>query len=135
MGPFDNCPEIGTEAAIPGPPGPQGDPGPPGPKGDPGENAMNLWANVAGDGTLQSGTAAAASRGVEGFYFVTFDRDVSGCSPVASVGLTEGIGPTQPDAVANTFTSSTLFPNEVRVATYVKGEGQKDSSFHLIVAC
>jgi hypothetical protein len=45
-----------------------------------------LFANVAGDGTLLSGTATSVSHGGTGIYFINFGTDVSVCAGVATGG-------------------------------------------------
>jgi hypothetical protein len=83
-----------------GPPGPAGAPGAPGPagangapgvngaKGDAGPPATRLWAVINADGTVArgSGVGTGTVRENTGVYDVFFNRNVSGCAYVASLG-------------------------------------------------
>lgn len=89
------CSIPGSLSAVgcPGPVGPRGANGAPGARGAPGvagapgKPATALWAVVNANGTLARGShvasAAALSPGIDE---VVFDRDVTGCAYVASVG-------------------------------------------------
>lgn len=78
----------GLDAAeLKGATGPAGPAGPAGPQGEPGAAATKLFAAVDSDGTLgkNSGAVSATNTGT-GFYNVVFDRDISGCVYIATVG-------------------------------------------------
>jgi hypothetical protein len=79
-----------------GPPGPAGPAGPQGPAGSrgangangtPGQNATALWAVVNANGTIArgSGTVSATNLGT-GVYQVVFNRDITNCAFVGSLG-------------------------------------------------
>ena len=77
--------------------GPQGAPGPQGPAGPRGANGANgangapataLWAVINSDGTIarSSGVVSAAGTGGAGQYQVIFNRNVTNCAYVGSLG-------------------------------------------------
>lgn len=116
--------------------GPQG---PPGPKGDPGQNAVSLWAVVDDEANLVHGSGVVGITGPglhgPGQTWVEFDRDVSGCAAIATIGGTSGFSSTESEsAVAvHTFTNPDLV-DRVAVQTYFEG-GAFTFGFHLVVAC
>jgi hypothetical protein len=64
---------------------------PPGPKGDPGAPATELHGTVTAAGVLANGGGVTAvSAGSDGSYTVTFDRDVTKCAVIATIGDTDG---------------------------------------------
>jgi Collagen triple helix repeat (20 copies) len=87
------------ERGLAGPAGPKGDTGaqgaqgpagPAGPPGPPGSGAIVLTAVVEANGTLVSGNGAVEvghpnTENLRGWYYVLFNRDVSGCAGVASL--------------------------------------------------
>lgn len=142
-----------------GPPGPTGDTGPKGdtgdtgPKGDPGQAATKLFAKVTATGELVYGSGATGvTRNWDGEYTVHFDRDLSNCVALATVGT--GL-PSAPDEVRhqNSVLASvggnhrrgpdgpvfvTRDPSSVLVATTwnLRGEHHpQDMGFHLAVFC
>ncbi len=67
---------------------PAGKEGPRGPKGDP---ATSLWAEVATDATLVRGSGVTGVKAISpGNYTVDFNRDISGCSPQATLAVGQG---------------------------------------------
>jgi len=120
----------------PGPPGEQGIPGVPGVPGAPGEQGpagINLFANVASDGTLISGTAVSSLRFDVGEYEVTFDRDISDCAAVVTAGLVD------PDVVAG-YGQANLGANTAAGVRILQPSSPTpiafvDSAFHIIVVC
>jgi len=98
---------------------------------EPSQIGHELWAHVNSNGTLVRGNGVNYSgRFSTGYYYVSFNRDVSFCGYVA----------TTTDAYAGT--TGTLqgasygFPNEVTVYTIVGSTGARaDLPFHLVVTC
>lgn len=123
-------------AGMGSPPGPEGAPGPRGPEGEP---ATALWAVVNPDGSLSDGSGALESmnNGDSRFYAVRFDRDVSHCAAVASVGggpgydfSQEGIAsvyPVPPNPVGGT--------GLVQVSTHTIDGEPAQLAFHVAVFC
>lgn len=122
--------------------------GPTGPAGDPGADATALWAVVRSDGTLVRGSHVASTQRLEpmfltgfgptaagdGAYEVVFDRDVTGCAYVATLGL-GGLelaeGPRGGTFVAPRFQVAA----GVFVQTYDDAGADTDLGFHLAVFC
>jgi hypothetical protein len=129
-----------------GPQGPKGDTGPSGPagptgpkgdkgdKGDPGAPATSLWAVVTGsDGSLvRSSGATASSHITAGQYRVTFNRDVTACSYLATIGNPQA-GEPPPGAIITAL--RVLTTNAVYVATFDLAGTHADRNFHLAVFC
>jgi hypothetical protein len=107
----------------------------------PARPAAVLSAVVGINGNLVSGNGAVSARqlGADGWYLVTFDRDVSHCAFVGgagdypgdqyagpATGVTIGIGPSDTGDVTS-----------LSVGQYdtVLGRESFSSPFHLIVAC
>ena len=68
--------------------GPAGPAGPAGPKGD---SATGLWASVDSNGTLIRGQGVTSAEKIgSNAYQVVFDRNVTGCGYVATVGDSGG---------------------------------------------
>lgn len=110
--------------------------GPQGPKGDTGaagENATPYWAVVRGDGTLARGSHVTSAGTAEGAYEVIFDRDVTGCAYVATVGLAGSESSAAP-AVA-TVVGRSEEPNGVYVVTTLLNGDPSTEGFHLMVSC
>jgi hypothetical protein len=64
---------------------------PKGEKGDKGDPATSLHGTVGGDGALMFGSGVTSVvPGPPGEYAVTFDRDVTRCTVVATVATTDG---------------------------------------------
>ncbi len=70
-----------------GPAGPTGPTGATGPAGPAGSSGNALFADVAGDGTLLSGTPGTRVEfAPPGIYYIHFATDVSACAGVATAG-------------------------------------------------
>jgi hypothetical protein len=67
-----------------GAPGAGGPAGANGAAGSPGASAVNLWARVAADGTLQAGSGVVAVTGTDP-YEVQFNREITKCGATATV--------------------------------------------------
>lgn len=116
-----------------GPTGPNGATGPVGPTGSNGADAISLWAVIARDGSIaRSSGATGSQRLVEGTYEVTFNRDVTQCAYVASVGFADS---TSPIIGMIGVRQSGGNPNGVIVETYDPIARHFDNHFHLIVGC
>jgi hypothetical protein len=94
------------------------------------EKATSFAKVDANGGTLAARGVTSTSRTSPGDYLVVFDRDISGCAPVASIREVLGtefrglIGTYQPEA------------NTVRVVTLNRnGERRNGNGFNLIVVC
>jgi len=128
-----------NQIGLQGPPGPKGDQGEPGAPGSPGQDAVRLWAVVDGEADLVHGNGVVGVTGPglhgPGQTWVQFDRDVSGCAAVATVGGTSGFSSTESEAAVSvhTFTNPDLV-DRVAVQTYFEGSGFA-FGFHLVVAC
>lgn len=128
------------KAGIRGPAGPQGAAGASGQPGPQGAPATTLWAAVSNIGTL------AASSGVTNlisaypstgyWYTITFDRDVSKCARVATLGVL-GIGGPGPDEPGEIFTRPGIDsnPDSITVYTYNATGEHSYRSFNLAVFC
>jgi hypothetical protein len=124
--------------------------GPAGPAGPAGTDATARWAVVEADGTLQRGSHVVSTQKLpllalatataitptaigDGAYEVIFDRDVTNCAYLATLG-TGDLGIEEPRGgitVAPRFQQ----PNGVFVATYDETLGSTDLPFHLAVFC
>lgn len=97
-----------------------------------------LSAVVNTDGTLARGSGAVSSSqtGTDGYYDVTFNRDVSGCTYTASGGTATSNGILD-DAVIFTVSPGYSTSSSVAVLEYdaILGYDSYSSGFHLIVAC
>jgi hypothetical protein len=134
-----------NQTGPPGPVGPKGDPGdqgppgPEGPPGEPGQDAASLWAIVDDQANLLHGSGAIEVTGPglhgPGQTWVQFDRDVSACAAVASVGTTSVFpSAASVSAVAvHTFTNPNL-ADTVAVQTYANGFAFA-LGCHVMVAC
>jgi hypothetical protein len=106
--------------------------------GPTGSAGVSLFANIDEDGTLLSGTATASERIGAGHYMVTFDRDVTGCAPVATSGKVPGSEDGVPLATFLVHNKDTSNPNNVEVYLLVPYQGTalaESAAFHLVVAC
>jgi hypothetical protein len=117
--------------------GPQGLPGPPGAQGAPGApgaSATALWAVINGlDGTLARGSGVTTSGTIGvGEYVVDFNRNVSGCAYVASLGAVDTYGGQGYGGI--TVARRPLDPNGVYIRTD-DNNGTAFRSFHLAVFC
>jgi hypothetical protein len=117
--------------------GDRGDAGPAGPRGaagTPGLNAASLFAAVAAAGTISasSGVVGAVTHTAStGIYAITFDRDVSECAFLATIGSRNGGLPGDPEIAASNQTGS---PEQVVVETFL-GSTATDRSFNVAVLC
>jgi hypothetical protein len=113
--------------------GPKGDKGAPGADGADGADATALWAVIGDDGTTARGSHVTSStRNNDGFYTVTFDRDVSGCAFVPAIGGTDDSVPKALIGAARTPSNA----NAVNIDTFAFDTGLfQSNSFHLAVFC
>ena len=101
-----------------------------------GAPATAIWAAVASDATLVSGSGVVGTSGNNGSYVVVLDRQVAGCAPVVSVG-----GSVFSDAhgFASSATEPVSHPTWVFVDTFGRNaEGtwsQQGQPFNLAVFC
>ena len=126
-------------AGSPGPAGPAGVAGPAGPAGAAGQPATALWAVVDIGGALVHGSHTTAVTklfpGVTaGAYEVTFDRDVTNCALLATLGRTDSqsFNP-DPGEIGTAYRNGN--PNAVFVKTRDSTGAAVDESFHLAVFC
>ncbi len=126
----------------PGPPGPPGRTGPTGPtgpagpkgeKGEAGQAASALWAVVNSSGSIarSNGTTSAGRTGT-GNYEVIFNRDVSGCGYVASLGNPSAGGIAAGQIGVSPRSGNA---NGVAVSTRDTAGAAADRSFYLLVFC
>ena len=78
------------------------------------------------------GAGDPASKIDTGIYQVIFNRDVTACAYVASVGAIAAGGPAQGQATTASMPGNV---NGVRVRTENDGNVAADKPFHLIVSC
>ena len=116
--------------------GPKGDKGEPGEDGQDGadgadgQDAIALWAVITDTGATRRGSHVTSSvRNSNGFYTVTFDRNVSTCAYAVTLG-DENV-PHGETGVARTPDT----PNAVNVDTFNSSGAFADAEFQLIVAC
>jgi hypothetical protein len=135
--------QVRPDAGPAGPaglPGANGAPGAPGAKGDKGDKgdagapATKLWAVINTNGTVArgSGIGTGTLREDTGIYDVFFDRDVSGCAYIASLGGPDGGTP-----LAGTVGATNLFgsPKGLFVVTRNTAGTNASQPFHLAVFC
>jgi hypothetical protein len=122
-----------------GPAGAAGAAGPTGPAGAPGQSATALWAVVAIGGALVHGSHVTAvtklfSGTFAGAYQVTFDRDVTSCALLATLGRTDDqpVDP-NPGEIGTAYRNGNA--DAVFVKTYDSAGAAADASFHLAVFC
>ncbi len=137
---------VGAQGAQ-GPPGAPGASGAPGAQGLAGTSPVTRFARVNDSGTLIAGSpGTSAVRAGLGRYNVTFDRDVSNCTVVASAGAVDtSITSIEMDASADPGIFDGLPANTVRVTIYNAGQGAsvtpnpagdlRDGPSHLLVFC
>jgi hypothetical protein len=122
------------------PKGAKGDRGDAGPRGETGAtgltgaNATSLFAVVAANGTVSASSGvvgAVAHTSSTGIYVVTFNRDVSQCAFLATIGSRNGGLPGDPQIAASNQTGS---PEQVVVETFI-GTAATDRSFNVAVLC
>ncbi len=118
---------------LAGPAGPTGPTGPAGPAGPAGAGATGLWAAVNSSGSFARsvGTTSAGRLGT-GSYEVIFNKDVSGCGYVATLGNATTDTPGSGEiSVAPRKNNA----NGVRVQTFSDTGTATDESFFLAVFC
>lgn len=96
--------------------------------------AKPRWARVAETGTpAQVSGVAAVARTAVGTYTVKFDRNVSTCAVLASIGA---VGTTPPPArhTVSTWTAPTD-PSVVNVRTVDQAGAEADTPFHITALC
>jgi hypothetical protein len=117
--------------------GDRGDAGPTGLRGaagTPGLDATSLFAAVAANGTISTSDGvlgAVTHTASTGIYAITFNRDVSQCAFLATIGARNGGVPADPQISANNQTGS---PEQVVVETFL-GSTATDRSFNVAVLC
>jgi hypothetical protein len=119
--------------------GPAGTPGTPGAKGETGSKgetgpaATTLWAVVSETGTLARGSGVVGSSEERpGEYAVTFNRNITKCAFMATVGT---VSSAVPPARFIGVDYASANPDEVFIETYgFKGENV-ETPFHLAVFC
>jgi hypothetical protein len=95
--------------------------------------AISRWAVVNAQGTLARGRAvSSAARTAEGRYQVVFDKDLRGCSYVATIGDTSAADPPSGQISTASLASNV---NGVVVRTTNAGGQPADRPFHLWVGC
>jgi hypothetical protein len=121
-------------AGANGAPGSNGAKGDKGDKGDPGAPATRLWAVINANGTVArgSGIGTGTFREDTGIYDVFFNRDVSGCAYVASLGGADaGTPPAGSVAATNLFGG----PTGLFIITRNSAGASANLPFHLAVFC
>ena len=115
-----------------------GETGPQGPAGAEGEAATRLWAVVNPGGELAQGRGVTESHSNadSNFYSVRFDRDVSECAMVASVGGNPAYNfAAQGIATVNTLPLGANTQGLVQISTFtLKGEAAQ-RPFHVAALC
>src|SRR5438874_1561176 len=116
--------------------GPAGPPGPQGPIGLTGAAATNLWAVVNADATLARGSGVVSvgrtPANLPSRFAIVFNRNVSQCAYVATLGSTAGGVPATGDITVATLDTS---PNGVFVDTFNSAGTETSLPFHLVVLC
>ena len=127
------------DAGSPGPAGPAGTTGAKGDKGDPGgpgkdgAPASKLWILAHSNGNIASSSGVASAGALAtGFYNVYFERDISHCARVATIGgadVTQG---------ADSGLVTTSLPDSMTVqvrTTNATGTAAENHGFSLAVFC
>ena len=96
--------------------------------------ARPLWATINADGTIArgAGVVSAENIGQAGAYEVIFNRDVTQCAYVATLGNPTGLTPPRGFIVTALRDGTT---NGVFVLTRSTADVAADRSFHLQVSC
>ena len=96
--------------------------------------ARPMWATINADGTIArgAGVVSAEHLGVDGSYQVIFNRDITQCAYIATLG-NPGAGSPEVGFIATALRVSTT--NGVFVETRDTDDLFVDSSFHLQVSC
>jgi hypothetical protein len=126
-----------------GPAGPQGakgdagtagQPGTPGAPGQDGTSALRLFASVnENQVVVRSNPSVTIVRVFAGLYRVDFGRDVSACTPIATVGATSAGNNLQPGEAGATPVTSEV--TKIGVATRDSAGAFADKPFQLALAC
>ena len=120
-------------AGAAGPAGPAGPSGPAGPAGPAGASATALWASVNSSGSFARsvGTTSAGRLDV-GQYEIVFNKDVSGCGYVGTLGnaTTDKPGSGEISVAPRKGNANAVF-----VATFTDAGVAADKSFFLSVFC
>lgn len=126
----------GMRVVCNGQQGAQGNPGPQGPQGERGEPGSGtgfspLFAVVSSDGTLSRGNAVSARKFGDGGYEVIFNRDVTPCAFIATIGQPGAGSSSGQISVASRAGNA----NGVFVQTRDSAGIAADRPFHLVVVC
>ena len=100
------------------------------------EHDEAYWAVIDADGSIErrSFGVAGAERVAEGYYRVTFDRDISNCSYQATAGRPGvNVNPTPHFAMVANWTGDA--DNAVAVFTHLHDGTDSDYGFHLEINC
>jgi hypothetical protein len=102
---------------------------------DSSEFARSLWARVKDDGTLLAGKGATSVQVGGGGYFVRFDRDITNCAYMATVGQQDVayFDPGEIQAFHTTGAGSSK--RDVFVAISDNDTGAIGRGFSLVVVC
>jgi hypothetical protein len=102
---------------------------------DSSEFVRSLWAKVKDDGTLLAGKGATSVQVGGGGYFVRFDRDITNCAYIATVGQ-QNTAYFDPGEVQATHTTGAGSPTrDVFVAMSDNDTGAISRGFSLVVVC
>jgi len=117
-----------------GPAGPAGAQGLQGAKGDKGDAATKLWAVVNSNGTIarSAGMVGGSVKEATGTYNLYFNRDVTGCAYIGSLGGSSGGVPPAGDVGATNLLGAA---NGLYVRTYTGAGSLADQAFHVAVLC
>ncbi len=117
-----------------GPAGPGGAQGAQGTQGAKGDAATKLWAVVNSNGTIarSAGMVGGSGKEATGTYLLFFNRDVTGCAYVGSLGGSSGGVPPAGDVGATNLLDAA---NGLYVRTYTGGGALADQAFHVAVLC
>ncbi len=94
------------------------------------------WAVIDAGCTFARGKGVVSvTRGdsATGSCVVRFNKNVTGCVYVATIGLSGSVGVSSPGEI--TVVRRNTIPQAVYVATYNSGGSQTDRGFHLLVGC
>jgi hypothetical protein len=101
-----------------------------GPEGPAGPTALTFRTGVTAGGDPVAGNATGASHSAgSNEYRVFFSRDVSGCTPIATLATVPGGGDPPPGRI------TVAAGNVVRVRTFDAAGAPVATSFNLVVAC
>jgi len=94
---------------------------------------MIIWARVKDDGTLLAGKGATSVQVGGGGYFVRFDRDISNCAYIATIGQ-QNVAYGDPGEIQAIHSTGAGSPNrDVFVAMSDKDTGAISRGFSLVV--